>query len=240
MTICLLTDFGTRDPYAAAMKGVLRSRTDAEVVDLTHEIAAFDAWEAAFFLRDVVPYWPAGTIFVVVVDPGVGTSRDILAVKSDEKTFLAPDNGALHFIAGAARVVENEALFLPESSTTFHGRDRFAPAAAALANGTPITMVGPPIDQRVPLDYTAPTATRGTITRIDRFGNAVTDLAVRNPRSAVRVGRHIVDRWATTYEGEGPFLIIGSTGHIEISAAQASAATLLQLARGDRIELVES
>src|SRR5882724_6227985 len=97
-TITLLTDFGTRDPYVAAMKGVIASRCDARIIDLTHEIEPFDVWEAAFFLRDVVAYWPSETIFVCVVDPGVGTSRKILAVESSGRFFLAPDNGLLHFV----------------------------------------------------------------------------------------------------------------------------------------------
>ena len=106
-TIALLTDFGTRDPYVAVMKGVIASRCQARIADLTHEIAPFDVWEAAFFLRDVVAYWPEGTLFVCVVDPGVGTARRIVAIESGGRFFLAPDNGLLHFVAaglgGAAR-----------------------------------------------------------------------------------------------------------------------------------------
>src|SRR4051794_21458742 len=106
MHIALLTDFGTRDPYVAAMKGVIASRVYRQeclrYIDLTHEIAPFDVWEAAFFLRDVVRFWPAGTIFVCVVDPGVGTARRIIAVESDRRIFLAPDNGLLHFVRGEA------------------------------------------------------------------------------------------------------------------------------------------
>ena len=137
-TIALLTDFGTRDPYVAAMKGVIASRCEARIADLTHEIAPFDVWEAAFFLRDVVAYWPEGTVFVCVVDPGVGSSRRILALESAGRFYLAPDNGLLHFVLPDAGPfsVTNDALFLPNGSTTFHGRDRFAPVAAAIANGT--------------------------------------------------------------------------------------------------------
>jgi S-adenosylmethionine hydrolase len=141
--IALLTDFGTRDPYVAAMKGVLASRTDAPVVDLTHETEPFDVFGAAWFLRDVVRWWPEGTIFVCVVDPGVGTSRRIVAAESDGRFFLAPDNGLLTFVANAGHAVTNEAFFLPKGSTTFHGRDRFAPVAAAIANGTAIEEMGP-------------------------------------------------------------------------------------------------
>src|SRR5215212_5271874 len=180
-TISLLTDFGTRDPYVAAMKGVIASRTGARVIDLSHDIAPFDIFGAAFFLRDAVPWWPAGTIFVAVVDPGVGSARRILAVERDERLLLAPDNGILHFFLQDARVVsvEKESFFLPRGSSTFHGRDRFAPVAAALANGTPLQELGPAIGDPLRLDYHEPSyggKVRGTIIAVDRFGNAITDV----------------------------------------------------------------
>lgn len=237
MRIALITDFGTRDPYVAAMKGVFAGGTTAAVYDLTHEIAPFDVWEAAFFLRDALPYWPTQTIFVIVVDPGVGTPRRILAVESRGKIFLAPDNGVLHFVGGPARAVENARLFLPSGSTTFHGRDRFAPVAAAIASGTPLHDVGPEAADRVPLDYEPPTSTKGTIVRVDRFGNAITDLEVTSGELRAASGARI-SRWSRIYEGDGPFLITGSTGHVEISIAQASAAAVLQLRRGERVEII--
>ena len=233
MPIALLTDFGTRDPYVAAMKGVIVSRCDARIADLTHEIAPFDVWEGAFFLRDVTGYWPEGTIFVCVVDPGVGTARRIIAIESDRRIFLAPDNGLLHFIDGDAYEVTNESLFLPGGSTTFHGRDRFAPVAAALANGMTVDHLGPRIDDRVALDYTP-----DAIIRIDRFGNCITDLVPPASPFAVMVGDLRVDDVRTTYSGDGVFAIIGSTGCIELSVANGSAASLLQLSRGDRVSIV--
>lgn len=232
-TITLLTDFGTRDPYVAAMKGVLTSRCEAGIADLTHDIAPFDVWEAAFFLRDVVTYWPAGTIVVCVVDPGVGTARRIIAVESEGRVFLAPDNGLLHFVEGDAYDVRNESLFLPCGSTTFHGRDRFAPVAAALANGLPIADLGPRIDDRMPLDYMP-----GCIIRIDRFGNCITDIVPPATPFAVVVRDLRIDEIRTNYSGEGPFLIIGSTGCIEISVANGSAASQLQFQRGDRVTTI--
>jgi S-adenosylmethionine hydrolase len=231
--IALLTDFGTRDPYAAAMKGVIASRCEAPIIDLTHDIAPFDVWEAAFFLRDVIRYWPAGTIFVCVVDPGVGTARRILAVESDERIFLAPDNGLLHFVRGDAYEVRDESLFLADGSTTFHGRDRFAPVAAAIANGKNIEDLGPRVDDRVPLDYTP-----GAIVRIDRYGNCITDLRPPAEPFAVCVKGWRIDHLRTAYTGDGAFVIIGSTGCIEIAVAGGSAASLLQLSRGDRVTIV--
>jgi S-adenosylmethionine hydrolase len=233
MNITLLTDFGTRDPYVAAMKGVIASRCQARIVDLTHEIAPFDVWEAAFFLRDIIRCWPEGTIFVCVVDPEVGTARRIIAMESDGRIFLAPDNGLLHFIEGDAYAVTNESLFLPHGSTTFHGRDRFAPVAAALANGRPIGQLGPRIDDRVALDYTP-----GCIIRVDRFGNCITDLVPPEGSFVVMAGGRRIDDLRTTYTGSSAFLIIGSTACIEISVANGSAASLLHLGRGDRVSIV--
>ena len=248
-TIALLTDFGTRDPYAAAMKGVIASRCDARIADLSHDIAPFDVWEGAFFLRHVVPYWPEGTIFVVVIDPGVGTSRRIVAVEGGAgRTFLAPDNGVLSLVAAPPAVsVENEAFFLPQGSSTFHGRDRFAPVAAAVANGIPLHELGPRIDTMVRLDYHPPSydcaRAEGTIIAVDRFGNLVTDIEagwLPFARYAVQTGAHTVSRVARAYgdAGDGPFLIVGSTGCVEISVANASAAALLQLRRGDCVTIV--
>ena len=258
--IALLTDFGTRDPYVAAMKGVIASRCDAPVHDLTHEIAPHDVLEAAWFLEPVVPYWPRGTIFVCVVDPGVGTDRKIIALEQEEKIFLAPDNGLLTFVwrtgnpacpderqAGlpVLHSVEDEQLFLPNSSTTFHGRDRFAPVAAAIANGLPLEKLGPRIDHLKTLPYTPPSygdVVRGTIVAIDRFGNAITDIErARIPFEpfALHVRDVVIDRVERTYGGAapGPFLITGSNGCLEISVANASAAERLHLRRLERVEV---
>ena len=247
MAIALLTDFGTRDPYVAAMKGVLVSRTNVPVIDLTHEIAPFDVLEAAWFLGTAVPYWPTGTIFVCVVDPGVGTSRKIIACERDGRVFLAPDNGLLTFVAPhEIHSVENTALFLPNGSNTFHGRDRFAPVAAALANGLSIEEVGPRIDRMVTLDYEPPSygddIVHGTVVAIDRFGNVITDIeASRIPFApfALHVHKQTIDRLETTYgdAASGLFLIVGSSGRVEISIANGRAAEELRVNRLQRVEL---
>ena len=243
--IVLLTDFGTRDPYVAAVKGVIASRCEMPIVDLTHEIAPFDVFGAAWFLRGIIDYWPPGTIFICVVDPGVGTARRIIALEHEGRIFLAPDNGLLQFVDGVAYSVEDESLFLPNGSTTFHGRDRFAPVAAALANGLTIEKLGPRVRDRARLDYEPPSygdVIRGTIVSIDRFGNAITDIEASRlgsqPRS-LHVRGHVITRFATTYgdAGEGLFLIVGSTGCLEISEANGSAAARLQLSTLDRVEL---
>lgn len=242
-----MTDFGTRDPYVAAMKGVLASRTDAPVVDLTHDIAPFDVLEGAWFLATVFPYWPEGTIFVCVVDPGVGTARRIVGVENEGRVLLAPDNGLLGFVAdeGSLYSVENSSLFLPHASTTFHGRDRFAPVAAALANGMLLADVGPRIESIVALDYEPPRYgenVEGTVVAIDRFGNVITDIeAARVPfaKFAMQIGKHTIDRLERNYgdAAAGAFLIVGSTGHLEVAIANASAAEQLGVKRLQRVEL---
>ncbi len=246
MPIALLTDFGTRDPYVASMKGVLASRTSVSVHDLTHDIAPFDVLGAAWFLATVVRFWPEGTIFVCVVDPGVGTSRKIIALERDGRIFLAPDNGLLTFVgAGRTFAVTNESLFLSEESRTFHGRDRFAPVAAALAEGLALEEVGPAIDGIATLNYEEPSygdVVRGTIVAVDRFGNVITDIqASRIPFApfALHVRDLTIDRLELTYgdAAPGPFLIVGSTGCVEISIANASAAERLHLRRLERVEL---
>jgi S-adenosylmethionine hydrolase len=243
--IALLTDFGTRDPYVAAVKGVIAARCDARVFDLTHEIAPFDVFGAAWFLRGVAAYWPEGTIFVAVVDPGVGTARKIIALECDGRIFLAPDNGLLSLLVGDVWSVENESFFLPQGSSTFHGRDRFAPVAAAIANGLALDELGPCLDDIVRLDYAppsyAPEKVDGTIVAVDRFGNLVTDIEAEKVAfdPVLRAGRHVVDRLERNYgdAGAGPFLIAGSAGCFEVSVANGSAADLLQLSRGEKVSL---
>lgn len=246
--IALLTDFGTRDPYVAAMKGVLASRTAAPLHDLTHEIAPFDVLGAAWFLGTVAKWWPAGTIFVCIVDPGVGTARRIVAIEEQGRIFLAPDNGLLTFVSSGSRAVsvENGSLFLPGGSTTFHGRDRFAPVAAAIANGTPLDDLGPRIERIATLRYEPPAygdEVRGTVVAIDRFGNVITDVeASRIPFApyALAVRDITLDRVEQNYgdAAPGPFLIVGSTGCIEISIANASAAERLHLRRMERVAII--
>lgn len=259
MLIGLLTDFGTRDSYVAAMKGVIASRCTATIVDLTHEIASFDVFEGAWFLRRVLHHYPGAseetgvqTIIVAVVDPGVGTERRIIAARNAGQIVLAPDNGLASFFVRHDSVVhsiENERFFLPDGSRTFHGRDRFAPVAAALANGIEIDELGPRITTTtlVPLDYEHPLyeadRAQGSVILIDRFGNAVTDLeASRTPdihEAVLTVGSHRIDRAALNYANapDGPFLIVGSDETIEISIRNRSATRTLGIERGTRVEI---
>ncbi|MGA7614674.1 MAG: SAM-dependent chlorinase/fluorinase [Thermoanaerobaculia bacterium] len=259
-TVALLTDFGTRDPYVAAMKGVLLAGCGATLVDLGHDLPPFDPFAAGLFLRAIVSYYPrrpdpaSRMIFVAVIDPGVGTSRKILAAEEEGQVFVAPDNGLLSLVLGeeaAIHSAENPAYFLPGGSSTFHGRDRFAPVAAALANGIELRELGPrvPRQSMVKLEYEVPCYEAekavGTVVSIDHFGNVITDLeVVRIPsleRAVARVGLREVRDFSGTYgERSGskePFMIVGSSGSVEISLASASAAEVLQIRRFDRVEI---
>lgn len=234
------------------MRGVLATRTSAAVHDLSHDIAPFDVMEAAWFLRTVVRFWPNGTIFVAVIDPGVGSDRRIVVAEQNNQIFIAPDNGLLSFVVDpGARVhsLENEAWFLPTGSTTFHGRDRFAPAAAAIANGASLDDAGPPLHGIRRLRYERPTyeddVARGSVVAIDRFGNLITDIeraGLRFDTFVLHVRDVIIDRIERNYAAAepGPFLIVGSSGLIEISVANASAAERLHLRRLDRVEVWKS
>lgn len=250
--IALLTDFGTRDSYVAQMKGVIRSLCSAELIDLTHEIAPFDVFEGAFFLRDVFDSLPANTVVVAVVDPGVGSARRIVIAEERGRMLIAPDNGVLSLvISDEARVHELQTRFdLPNASRTFHGRDRFAPAAAALARGIALNDFATPVarDTLVPLDYERPvyqeSRASGTIVGIDRFGNAISDLDWNRVQHLAplraTIESHDIDVFSENYADAPaavPFLIVGSRRTIEISMRQQSAAEVLQLKRGQRLVL---
>lgn len=244
--IGLLTDFGTRDSYVAQMKGVLHSSCGATVVDLSHEIPPFDVFAAGIFLREAAPRFEPlirrPVILVAVIDPGVGSSRRILAAEDGGRVFLAPDNGILPVAVGIeANFVDvvNETHFLRSDSATFHGRDRFAPVAAAMARGVSLRELGPRVDPGSivdlgyrPPDYSAG-ETRGEIVRIDRFGNVVTDLDPDETGafSSLTIGQMTISDRASTYEerkgSKQPFVIVGSMGTLEVSVSNGSAADVL-------------
>lgn len=254
--IALLTDFGTRDPYVAQVKGVIATRCDAELVDLTHEIAPYDVAEGAFFLRDVAESLRGErrVIVVAVVDPGVGSARRLLAAIDGGVVFLGPDNGLLSLVLGPEAVVHeitNEGLFLPAAGSTFHGRDRFAPAAAALARGVAIGELGPRVDRGsiACLDYVPPSydgiGATGTVTAIDRYGNVATDLDPAGLGGIAGVTLELrgmkVSRSAETYAAmagsDEPFLIVGSRGTIEVSVSGGSAAIVMRAKVLDRVRI---
>jgi hypothetical protein len=240
--ITLLTDFGTADGYVGEMKGVLLTRApEATLVDIAHDIAPQDVEAARLVLARVWRRFPAGTVHVVIVDPGVGTERVALAVESDERFFVGPDNGVLSpaLLVAGARAVRLDVA--PEASATFHGRDVFAPAAAALALGGPLDALGPPMPQPQIRRTAEPKrigdgVMAGEVISVDRFGNAITNLVGLRAGTIETAGLTLILR--RTY-GEVPvgtaLAIVGSTGLIEIAVRDGSAAHALKLGRGSPV-----
>lgn len=252
--VTLLTDFGIQDEYVGVLKGVIISINPAvTIIDVTHGIAPQDVVAAAYALKAAYSFFPKGSIHLAVVDPGVGTQRDIVAVRSDGHIFLAPDNGLLAPILNEhspeeAHRVENEDFFRFPVSRTFHGRDVFAPVAAHLSQGLPLKALGPALDPgrlRL-LDVREPWiddsgVIEGQIVSVDRFGNLVTNIgsdhlsAIQSGQTEVHVGGKVilglVDAYAHGIRGE-PLAIIGGRGCLEIAVDGASASNILKLSQG--------
>ncbi len=247
--ITLTTDFGTRDPYVAQMKGVLLSEAaaDVRIVDLSHELQVFDVHEAALFLRASAARFPPDTIHLVVVDPGVGSSRRPLVARSQGQVFVGPDNGVFGYVLDRSpEVYEIDPLLVSCQglSSTFHGRDLFAPAAAMLANGCELDALGRTAEtfQRMvfPLVEIQREILIGRVVHIDRFGNLVTNVPrstldaflADQPREAVVI--QIADcevHGILEYYGQGKtgelLALVGSSDLLEIAVREASAAARL-------------
>ena len=255
--IALLTDFGTRDHYAGTMKGVaLGICPDATLVDISHEVGAHDVLGGALELAAAYRYFPIGTIFLVVVDPGVGSARRGIAADAGDYKFVAPDNGVLTAVFDEhppKRVVEltERKYARPTVSRTFEGRDRFAPAAAWLAKGIDLAALGRsagPIQRlEIPRATAGDGRLDGQVLRVDRFGNLITNidrkafekLAAGGPLD-IRIGSHQISRVVSTYADASPggvCALFGSTDHLEIAANGASAAEALDLRRGAAVHL---
>lgn len=230
--IALLTDFGLRDPYVGVLKGVLASIAPrVPVIDICHEIPPFDVRAAAWVLRGAAPYFPRGTIFVAVVDPGVGSGRRILLAEAGGQLFLAPDNGLLADLESASfRQVAKRALFLAKISNTFHGRDIFAPVAARLARGLAPSKVGPRVWSIVRLPRE-----QGQVVWIDRFGNVVTDLPPGPAHLRFRGRRIPVVPTYSSAKCGSLVAVVGSSGTIEIAVVQGDAARRLGAKIGDAV-----
>jgi S-adenosylmethionine hydrolase len=256
--ITLLTDFGTQDVYVGVMKGAIATICpDAQVIDLTHDIPPQDLYAARFNLLNAVPYFPSSTIHVVVVDPGVGTMRRCIALKTRQGTLVGPDNGVLSGIFDQAGIEQGVALTnrdfwrVAEPSTTFHGRDIFAPVAAHLACGRPLAMLGQSISPatlaRLDLPPVVETGHtwQGTIQYIDHFGNCVTTLAAEQIGDGpwtVACGQVSLP-WRNTYGDVGrgePLALVGSHGWVEIAVNQGNAQQQLGLRLGATVTLESS
>jgi hypothetical protein len=255
--ITLTTDFGLSGPYVAAMKGVILGiNPAARVLDVSHEIGPQNIREAALCLMQVVPYFPAGTIHVVVVDPGVGTSRPLLCMQMHEQVFLAPDNGVLSWAGRHAPAIQCTQLsetrfWLSSVSATFHGRDILAPVAAHLSSGLAINQLGPAANDWVDLPWPEPIRgpheVAGEVLTIDRFGNLITNITAPAARGLMhRLARVLcngqdIGTIRRTYADAQPgelLGLIGSSGLLEIAVRNGNAAQKLGAAAGAAVQVV--
>lgn len=253
--ITLLTDFGTRDYFVASLKGVILTiNPDARIVDLSHDIAPHAVTEGAYMLQACYRAFPEGTIHLAVVDPGVGSNRRPILAKTSRYYFVAPDNGILSPILDDVsdveiRQLENPRYRLESPGATFHGRDIFAPAAAWLSRGAVLSSFGPPVCDPVKTDWPKPTVTdeaiAGQIVYVDRFGNLISNLTMRDiaPTRAgsrrlaplIRLADYTIGGLVGSYsEGDSsrPCALINSDGRLEIFLKERSAAAVMAAGPG--------
>jgi S-adenosylmethionine hydrolase len=261
--ITLLTDFGSQDYFVGAMKGAILSiNRHALIIDITHEIPPQDIETGAFNLLATYKDFPASTIHVAVVDPGVGSTRKPILIECGEQFFVGPDNGILSWICereGSSRAIHltNEAFFRHPVSATFHGRDIFAPVAAALSTGVAMTEFGEQLSDFVRLDPLVPAirsdgTVAGRVIHIDRFGNCITNLTSAHfgadqaaAGATLRInGREISSFRQSFSEGAidrgDLFCLVGSAGFVEIAARNSSAAKVLNAQRGQSVVITGS
>jgi S-adenosyl-L-methionine hydrolase (adenosine-forming) len=260
--ITLTTDFGSSDHYVGTLKCVISGICpDARIIDITHEIAPSDVLAAAYAVSQAAPFSPSGSIHVVVVDPGVGTSRRAIAMRNNTQRFIAPDNGVLSLVMPSdatevtkkdlVRELTNQHLWLPSPSATFQGRDLFAPAAAQLAAGNvKWEALGPHLKSCVQLPNLTPVAEfsgrwSGMVLNVDRFGNVITNfriglVAVDSKAFTLETNACIIQRFCRTFAdsttGE-PFVYAGSSGYLEIAINRGNAASAIGVSEGDPIVL---
>ncbi|MDA2918373.1 SAM-dependent chlorinase/fluorinase [Desulfobacterota bacterium AH_259_B03_O07] len=240
--ITLTTDFGLSDPYVGSMKGVIYSiNPNALITDITHDIPSHDVFKAAFILRNFISYFPEETINLVVVDPGVGSSRRAIAVEADNKYFVGPDNGVFTFVymdANSYAVFEitDPKYMLKNISSTFHGRDIFAPVAGHISIGVSIKDFGVETKDPVSIEIKHPEVGSneivGEVIYVDSFGNCITNITGNSVSSDSRiyVDKRVVESISKSYSDvpEGELLaIIGSSGFLELSVNQGRASELI-------------
>jgi len=259
--ITLTTDFGTSDHYVGAMKGVIVDIVpDAQIVDITHAVQAYDVLDGALTIAQAYSYFPNGTIHMVIVDPGVGTARRPILASSDGFHFVAPDNGVLSMVYAReerihVRHITSDHYFRQPVSTTFHGRDIFAPVAAYLAKQVDSHKFGDEIEDFVKFSAPKPKPAgenkiRGVVLKIDRFGNLVTNVtpadvpalfAAKTGAFKIVVGTREITDIRTAYAEGTPgevFGILGSMGYLEIVANRAAAAQITGAGKGSEVSIV--
>jgi S-adenosylmethionine hydrolase len=271
--ITLTTDFGNQDAYVASIKGaILNINQKAIVVDITHTIETYNIEKAAYIISTVYHYFPTGTIHVVIIDPGVGSQRKSVIVQTPSAIFVAPDNGVLSYIINeleqplshptSATITELQQKHIPKNaqaititnpnywkhpvSTTFHGRDIFAPVAAHLSLGTPIQKFGEKLDllNVLPIPYPHPDHEgniNGAILYIDHFGNLITNIREQylpQGKITITIGHHTISRISTYYhQSTGLIAIMNSSGYLEVAHTEGSAARLLGSRVGDQVKI---
>lgn len=251
--IVLLTDFGSKDYFVGVMKGVISTINPvARIVDLTHDIDRQDVKQAAFVLWASMKYFPDDSIFVCVVDPGVGSERRVLCGTLDGRTFVAPDNGLLDYVAAEAGEMHfysttNHRYFRDDISTTFHGRDIFAPLGAHLSRGLRLNELGEPFNYpRVERFYkqVEPGRNDGRILYKDKFGNLFTSFLwtdrLLDGGAAVKIGDRTIKKFYTSYsasERRGAVGIKGSCGLLELAVNLGDASRLLRASVGQKVSL---
>ncbi len=259
--ITLTSDFGLRDPYVAEMKAAILSiSSNVTIVDISHDIEKFNIKMGAYVLASSVPYFPKGTIHIAVVDPSVGTKRQPLLIQTKQAFYIGPDNGVLALAAKNQDIehiyeIANRKFMLPKVSTTFHGRDIFAPAAAHLANGTSPSAFGPEIQEITMPEFAKITKREdglvGEVIHIDGFGNIVTnfeksELELLKVKKAVNIklkDTKLMLKLCKAYtqaQPQEPLTIIGSHNFLEISVNQGNAAKHFKMKNGDKITLYRS
>jgi S-adenosylmethionine hydrolase len=257
--ISFLTDFGLEDNFAGVMKAViLKINPRVEIIDLCHMVIPYDIYEAAFLLKGSYRYFPKGTIHLVVVDPGVGSERKKIVVKTRDFYFIAPDNGVLYPALADESVqkiieITNERYFLKPLSHTFHGRDIFAPVAGHLSAGKRIEMFGKKLNSIRQLDLPGALRKKNTLTGevvyIDRFGNLITNIRmdefidfVGGSRFKVFIADVELDNISRSYRGvekNTPLAIFGSFGSLEISVREGNARRFLSSDKGTPVRIVK-
>ncbi len=253
--VTLLSDFGSTSPYPAAMKAVVATMSDAVLIDISHDVPRHDIASGAYLLAAVAPHLPAGTVHLAVVDPGVGSTRKPLIVVSGGQFFVGPDNGLLLPAAkrvGHPKVFEvNLTMVGLVISTTFHGRDIFAPVAGHLARGRPVTVLAVPAPSHVDLDFGIGQRDRdgvtGQVIYVDAFGNLITNIppeCLADLRGTVRIrggSQTTAGQVCRTYsdvERGAVAILVGSDGFVEVAVREGSAAALLQARAGATLQMI--
>ncbi len=251
--IVLLTDFGLTDHYVGVMKGVIHSlHPQAQIIDLCHDIRPQDIAAAQITLRNAAPYFPRHSIFVSVIDPGVGTERAIIGVEANDRIFLAPDNGILGFLEKEESIrnifqITKKSFFRSPVSKTFHGRDIFSPVAAHLAAGTPLSQFGPRRNSlksfHVPEPEVSSREILGEVISIDRFGNLVTNISAKllpEGPLTISAGKKTIQGLSRSYADKKKkqlLALTGSDGMVEISLNCGNAAKTLPLSVGAPVRI---